>query len=119
MASRVYPITRNPRSLELLCGVPEGTAARMEQWEKDNPEPPMNDQEAGYQHYLKREAIPEFSTLHHFQLFGWGRVRHDIVGPETYSGEIKNGAEADAFLHKHGVHLTPEQLLATEGICWG
>ncbi len=118
MASRIYPITSNPRNLELLCGFPEGTAARLEQWEKDNPEPGWNDQEAGFARWNKLQNDKHLSTLDHFKTFGWGRVDHRIVGPEGYSGEIPVEQVAE-FMKKHGRVFTPEQIAATEGICWG
>jgi len=118
MSSRIFPVTNNPRNLEIIVGVPEGTHARLQQWEKDNPEPSMFDQEAGFARFNKLQEDKELADLDNFLTFGWGRVDHRLVGPDEYSGSVEKGKE-DAFLRHHGIYLSPEQVLATEGLCWG
>ena len=120
MATRIYPITNTPRNLEILAGVPEGTHAKLAEWEAANPEPNYMDQEASYERWQKLQAIEEFAQLDHFKTFGWGRVdhRHPAVGMDGYSGEL-TGQVAKEFLLHHHIRLSNEQLAVLDGVCWG
>ena len=112
MATRLYPVTRKPESLEILCGVPAGTYARLEAFEKEHPY--TYDNEKGYERWKLLNADEDMGTLDNFKTFGWGRVDSRIC--DDNAGHTSEDIER--ILTHHNVYLTPEQIALTEGLCW-
>jgi hypothetical protein len=122
MGVRLYPITRNVANLEKLCGVPEGTHARLEALKvKHGTETPgltFWEREGRYEALWNEvNADPHTATLDHFITFGWGKFgdMHDITGG-TCGGSETDPVRATMLLRSNGLH---PDLALCEGVCWG
>jgi hypothetical protein len=80
MGVRLYPNTKNPRNLEILAKVPEGTheklAALRVKYKVDDPNCNFIDMERRYEAFhseVYAVGNEHLDDLEHFLLFGWGK----------------------------------------------
>lgn len=118
MGVRLYPNTKNVASLEVLAGVPAGTAARLEEMEarhkKELAANPDNHYDLGYKHYCERHNDPHIGTYSDFLIFGWGKFRPI---PETpgYAGSLSNVTAIEELFYINGIEADP---MLCEGVHW-
>jgi len=122
MGIRLYPRTNKPEALEMIRGVPAGTAEKLQAIDLKYDRllanctefHARNDVEYARHSEIVKDA--DVDRYHGFLLFGWGRFDWQLTGNE-YSGTVKKEDEISVLAH-HGVKLTQEQLQACEGLCW-
>lgn len=108
MGTRLYPITKNPRKIEKLAGVPAGTWEAYRELEKRFP----NEDEFYAALYEPRNE--NVLRLQSFDLNGWGKiVAYDRMG---YSGKTKSFQEAREIAILHG--LTTKEVRLSNGFHW-
>lgn len=113
MATRLYPITKDPINLEKLAVVPAGTYAKLTELNALKPDSHNfydPDVEAWYDLV---EDDPDVHTLYNFIMSGWGRVRMPNLG---CAGIAVNPVEIARIMAGHdliGIDWT-----LTGGLCW-
>ena len=126
MATRLYPIPYNTRSLEILAGVPEGTHARLRALEVRHPNRHKSD--AAFSRWHKAlERDPNAGKLDTFLAVGWKSVNAEFceiaeaAGKKSGYGSVKlldNPYLCAALIRTRG--LDPEKvLLHIHGLAWG
>jgi len=131
MGTRLYPTTKNPRIIEILARVPEGTAAKLtaienkylEQsnqiTERFNAAEKIGDEatlkecriawsEVELEKSQEIDRDDDLEALYHFELYGWGKVTN-----AAYALAIKHGdAEAGTIGSVTNINLVNQFLLA-------
>jgi hypothetical protein len=107
--------------MELIVGVPEGTAARLEAFNEMMLDcaPNSAEEERAYAELFSDEPLHRLSD---FDSFGWGKLGAaewayiDALGKDRDSGSLKDG-EAARLIELHGVKL-PEGV-TVKTVTWG
>lgn len=116
MGVRLYPSTTDPRILEKLAGVPEGTTRRLEGFE--GKKSTMGEE----QWHEELFADEELHALLSFDLFGWGRLNRAASefltarDEDHVVGEVSGEAAAE-LMKLQGVVL-PEGV-TLNSVNWG
>ncbi len=121
MATRLYPQTNDVAILEAICGVPAGTAARLEQIEATIPEGCPN---MGCPRWEAIHAEPDVEAYHTFHLFGFGRLVAFRLVRSLGMVEYADGTTDPDLIRKiceEQGNVTPEQaelMIAHGGVHW-
>lgn len=120
MATRLYPRTKDVRTLELLAGAPLGTMARLEALRKEigvGEGADYFENERRYERFWNAVQDDEaLAALDHLLTFGWGRVQSDEV--ETYAGCERCPIKVARILGAQGVPTRLWPMILTDGVCW-
>jgi hypothetical protein len=130
MGVRLYPSTKCVSNLEVMAGVPHGTAARLEALEAAHDVGPKATPAKDYREYSERsdrfyEAIfsdehAAENRYHSFLLNGWGKFDPAGVAPD-YCGSIDGTAEGlekiKILFRRNGIPLADVNFC--EGVHWG
>jgi hypothetical protein len=108
MGVRLYPVEVSDSVLEVLAGVPEGTAERLKTLETLRPT--MSDKDW----YDRLYANSDLHTLDSFKTFGWGKLTdsaYDFIHTNGWDENIgsASGINAHMLLCKQGVSI-PENI---------
>ncbi len=127
MGVRLYPNTRNVRNLETLVGVPEGTAARLEEVEKRHAEALAKASreeryELEYEQWKEKNDDPALGDYDHFLTFGWGKFDDPHGVAPDYSGSLTDPVKIALLFRANGIGPDLDKLAAfielTEGVHW-
>jgi len=105
MGTRLYPDVSND-VMERLVKVPEGTWARLEEFEKTRPNDFSEEIEAWYDTLV---SDTELSTLYNFKLYGWGKLYTETCqyisehGMDSACGETKDSVHVATILNLQGI----------------
>jgi hypothetical protein len=129
MGIRLYPNTKNVASLETICGVPAGTAARLEAVEARHAEElkplagkaPWERQDVEYRQWCEINDDAALGDYHAFLLYGWGKFNdpHGVTvrdGERTCSGSVSDPVKVVLLLRPNGLDET--HLALMEGVHW-
>ena len=136
MGTRLYPNTQDPRVLERLVSVPEGTheklAAIREKYAELTRKASANCTtaeelaEAEYdlqsKEYDEISAHPNTDAYHNFITFGWGRIPNFRLIDRNYDLVVGNETQPDkveAILKLHQVDLNDVTIAEIDGVHWG
>ncbi len=122
MATRLYPLTKNPASLETLAGVPAGTMEKLNaiRAKHTNADGALN-YDGFYDDVYTLGITPDvhLGRLDSFLNYGWGRVSFgflESMGFDPVSDQCTDIGIAKSILIYHGEsHVDP---YLTEGLCW-
>ena len=102
MAIRLYPETDDPRTLEKLAHVPEGTWERLEELEGQRPNEDGPCMTAWYERLFQDKDL---HMLNCFKTFGWGRFtseatkyRNEHFPENKYNGRTNDTVHVKALL---------------------
>lgn len=118
MGTRLYP-SGGGWSEEKLAKVPEGTAARLAALGTCPTD--YAGERAWHNLIMDDDAM---DTLHHFQLFGWGRINNLVVDwiiahkLDPVCGEV-TGQDAQVLMILQGVELSDEEMEKITSVDWG
>ena len=136
MGTRLYPNTNDPRVLERLAGVLEGTheklAAIREKYAELIRNAPANcttvEELAGVEYDLQSKEFDEIrddqkvDTYDDFVTFGWGRIPNLRLIDRGYDLVVGNETQPDkveAILKLHQVDLNDVTITEIGGVHWG
>jgi hypothetical protein len=136
MGTRLYPKTNDPRVLERLAGVPQGThekrTAIREKYAELAREASANCATAEELAQVKYDldsqefdeigADPKTDAYDSFVTFGWGRIcdfRHIDRGYDLGAGSETQPDKVEAILELHRVDLNGVTLAEIGGVQWG
>lgn len=119
--TRLFPYTRKPETLELLAGVPAGTAAAADQLRQELDGLDTVDYD-GWK-AAKEAAGADACALDTFNTFGWGRFRGwqaaEAAGHDPVIGSTSDETLIAALLDAQGVSLPEGVTIADlEGVGW-
>jgi hypothetical protein len=121
MATRLYPITNNPATLERLAGVPAGTYAKLEALRATrNSRPGQENAQAVFYEAVYNDK--NLVRMNNFNVFGWGRVNPDAC--PDYSGRETDPVKCLDILAAHGIEIDLSgengalEVADLEGLCW-
>lgn len=137
MGTRLYPITKNPQTLELLAKVPSGTFDLLQKNEAEekaeiekackgkNPTESFQIQDEIESKFYNLRFKTPLSQLDIFQSIGWGKLHSPVygllekAGKNPVWGEELDPSIVQKILNLQGVELPPEVSVENlEGICW-
>lgn len=121
MGIRLYPSTKNPRNLEALCGVPEGTSELLTALEAKHNVAGATDFHDGQDRSdrlhteLFSSENEHLNTLHNFLLYGWSRFNmpDGMVIDDPYAGCFEDKATCLSILRHNGI---PADVELCEGL---
>jgi len=135
MGTRLYPMAKENKIIEILAGVPAGSVEAMELFKKELivkfPDTNQIVDQIKDPKYLRWSALndhPVFGVIDNFLSEGWGKFGWGLVtkfGHEEFSGIATNAEEVKALLISAGkfdIATNPEQvnmLVESGGVWWG
>jgi hypothetical protein len=126
MGIRLYPNTQKVQSLEVLAGVPAGTAARLEAVKARHAEEAKawafktlrEREDAEYAQWKEKQADGHIGTYDTFLVFGWGKFRDHSEDAPGCAGSLSDPAAIARLLAANGLPTDPVFIALTEGVFW-
>lgn len=118
MATRLYPMTKDPVKLELLAGVPAGTHAKLTELEAK-----YGTNYDGLYGALYTVGNEDLLELNSFLLCGWGRLQCNVAqwGMDYVSGSTTDSGQVRCMLADQDVMTNNFRSIVVElceGLCW-